>query len=511
MSSNASENNKRIAKNTMILYLRQLFVLVVSLYTSRVILLVLGVDDFGLYTLVAGVMSAMGTIISTTAGSAARFLTYALGKKDPDLALRTFETALFIQGCMALLALLLSESVGLWFLNYQLNIPPDRLEAANWVFQFSTIAFVFSIVQMPFASAVFAHEKMGVYASIEIFQVVTKLLIILLIDIAGDHDKLISYAFLMMVVSLCCSAFYIIYSKTHFAECRLVPKKDNSLVKSMLLFSGWELYGAFALVLAGQGPVFVVNTFLGVAYNGIVAVVSQVQTAVSGCASAISQASRPQIVKYYAEGRLSEMISLMNNLCSLITLVLAIFIVPLMAEIDFVLRVWLKTPPPEVASLTFIGLISTLVLSVITTLNAGIGATGKNWAMNVGSGTIFIGYFPLYYILLKLGLPLSWCYIGSIFLGFLVILYTAFLCQRQLEGYKVQTFLFRVYLPLFILVGIALLACFAVQRTMEEGWTRLLAVILTSTLTLGFSGFYIMLSRSQREAILRRLPIGRKA
>lgn len=510
MSSNASENNKRIAKNTMILYLRQLLFIIIALYTSRVILLVLGVDDFGLYTLVAGVMNAMGIILATTAGSGARFLTYALGKGDQELAVRTFETALFIQCGMALVAFILSETIGLWFLNYQLNIPAERLEAANWVFQFSIIAFVTSIIHQPFSSAVFAHEKMGVYATIETFQVVTKLLILLLIDVVGDHDKLISYAFLMMVISLCCSAFYVIYSKTHFAESRLIPKKDRSLIKSMLTFSGWDLYGAFTYVLAGQGPVFVVNTFLGVAYNGIVAVVSQVQTAVSGCASAISQASRPQIVKYYAEGRLSEMISLMNNLCALITLVLAIFIVPLMAEIDFVLKVWLKTPPPEVASLTFIGLISTLTFSVISTLNTGIGATGNNKALNIGSGTIFIGYFPLYYILLKLGLPLSWCYIGSIFLGFLVILYTAFLCQRQLEGYKVRTFLFRVYLPLFILVGAALFACFAVQRTMEEGWIRLFAVILTSTLTLGISGFYIMLSRSQRETILRRLPIGRK-
>lgn len=507
MPSSTSENNKRIAKNTIILYMRQLFVLVVSLYTSRIILLVLGVKDFGLYTLVAGVMSSMSVLLSTTATSASRFLTFALGKKDHLLAVRTFETALFIQTSMAFVALILAETVGLWFLNTQLNIPVDRMTAANWIYQFATITLFIGIVQMPYSSVIIAHEKMSVYAYVEMFQVVTKLLIVIALDFIGNHDKLIFYGLGMMSVSILCTAFNVIYSKKHFAECRLIPKKDNSLIKSMLLFSGWDLYGAVATILAGQGCAFVINLFKGIAYNGIVGIVSQVQSAVAGCATAISQASRPQIIKYYAEGRLPEMIALMNNLCALVTLVLAIFIVPLMAEIDFVLKVWLKNPPPEVGQLTFIALISTLSWSVITTLNAGIGATGKNFELSFGSGTILMLNFPINYILLKLGYSLAACYIAGIFIALSTIFNSVRLCQKQLEGYRISVFLRRVVVPLIVLVSLSLFISLSVQKTMEEGWIRLITVITLSTFTIATSGFFIMLSKEQRAVVLRRLKL----
>ena len=292
MSTQTSDNNKRIAKNTLLLYFRMLFMMVVSLYTSRVILNALGVEDFGIYNVVGGVV-AMFTVISGSLSAAiSRFITYELGKGDQSKLNRIFSASVTIQLLLSLIIVVLIESVGVWFLNAKMTIPINRIVAGNWVLQFSVITFVLNLVSVPYNAAIIAHEKMVAFAYISILEVVGQLLIALLIDFS-PIDRLVFYALLMCVVAIIVRVAYGLYCKRNFEECTYHWHWDKDILCTMFSFAGWNFIGATSAILRDQGGNIVINLFCGPTVNAAKGISMQVNSAITAFVRNFMTALKP--------------------------------------------------------------------------------------------------------------------------------------------------------------------------------------------------------------------------
>ena len=305
-----SANNKRIAKNTLLLYVRTLFVMVVSLYTSRVVLNTLGVSDYGIYNVVGGVVTMFGFINSSMTSATQRYITFALGKGDMTQLQKVFCTALQIHVFISVLIIVLGETVGLWFMYTQMQIPESRMDAAFWVLQCSIISTAIMIISVPYNADIIAHEKMSAFAYISILEVVLKLAVVFLL-LVFSYDKLILYAFLILMVQLLIRFCYSYYCNRHFEESKYHHVWDKTLFKEMTGFAGWSMFGNLSGVLFGQGLNMLLNVFFGPVVNAARAVSVQVQGAIQQFVGNFQMALNPQITKTYATGKMDDMHKLM--------------------------------------------------------------------------------------------------------------------------------------------------------------------------------------------------------
>ena len=297
--SDISSNNKLIAKNTVMLYIRMLLSIIVSLYTSRIVLQTLGVEDYGIYGVVGGIVTMFSFLNSSMAGATSRFLTFEMGKGDEERLKSTFSSALIIHIGIALLVLILAETIGVWFLNNKLVIPEGRMDAAHWVLQFSILGMIVGFTQVPYNATIIAHEKMDIYAYVELVNVFLKLGIVYLLNI-GNLDKLVLYAFLVLLVNVIVAIIYRIYCLRHYEECKFKFNFNKDISKSLLSFSLYNLFGNMGVVVNTQGTNFVINMFFGVIYNAAASIGTIVSNVVTGFASNVMTAFRPQITKSYA-------------------------------------------------------------------------------------------------------------------------------------------------------------------------------------------------------------------
>ena len=304
-----SANNKRIAKNTIILYIRTIVILVISLYTSRIILNALGVEDFGIYNAVGGVVAMFTVISGALSSSISRFLTYELGKGDKEQLKIIFSTSVNIQIGLAVIILSIGEIVGVWFLNYKMNIPPDRIIAANWVLQCSLVTFSIDLISIPYNACIIAHERMDAYAYISILQAILKLLICYAITFSPS-DKLITYAILLVLVSIIIRCIYAVYCCRHFEESKYIFTFNKPIMRDMTNFAGWNFFTNSAFVFNTQGVNILINIFFGVTINAARGIATQVENAVMQLVNSFTTAMNPQITKNYASGNRAEMLSL---------------------------------------------------------------------------------------------------------------------------------------------------------------------------------------------------------
>ena len=304
-----SQNNKRIAQNTLLLYFRMLFLMLVSLYTSRVNLNALGIEDFGIYNVVGGLVAMFSIISGSLVSSISRFITFELGTENKEKLKKVFSTAVSIQFFLVIIVVILAETIGLWFLNNKMVIPEERILAANIIYQFSIISFALSLMSIPYTGTIVAHEKMSAFAYISIFDVIGKLAVALTISIA-PIDKLIWFAGFIVFNSTIIQSIYIFYCKRHFEECTYHFIFDKSLLKNMFGFAGWNFIGSIAAILRDQGGNIVINMFCGPAVNAARGVAMQVNNAVSGFVSNFQTALNPQITKSYASGNYDYMMQL---------------------------------------------------------------------------------------------------------------------------------------------------------------------------------------------------------
>lgn len=408
-------NNERLARNTMYLYIRMFVILIVSLYTSRVILNTLGVIDFGIYNVVAGFVSLFGFLNATLSSSLQRFYNYELGSSGETGVSRVYSVGLKIHLVIALCLLLVLESFGIWYVNNVMVIPEDRLIAANFVFQAVIASMILIILQIPYLGAILAYERMNYYSLISIIDVLLKLVIVLVLPLF-QSDKLIIYSILLLLISLFDFVAYVIFSKRNFNGLQYTNNPDKSVLKGILSFSSWNLVGTFAFMLKGQGINMLLNSFFGPIVNAARGIAFQVNNAVSSFSGSISTSFRPQIVDSYAKNdyqRVSNLFYSEGRICfSLILLI----IVPIIMEMDMILHLWLGGDSiPENTSLYTILVLLDLLLC---TINPSIGqvafATGNIRRYQIANSCINLLLIPFCWLLLRFGFSATSVYILTI-------------------------------------------------------------------------------------------------
>lgn len=484
--TDTSANNKRIAKNTLLLYVRMLLTMLVSLYTSRVILNALGVEDFGIYNVVGGVVSMFSILSGTLSASISRFVTFELGRGNRKKLEEIFSTSVTIQVVMSIVIVLLAETIGVCFLNSQMNIPADRMVAANWVLQFSLLTFVIGLVSVPYNACIIAHERMSAFAYISILEVTGKLAIAFLI-MHSSIDRLILYALLMCVIALIVRLIYGAYCKNHFTECTYHFIFDKKLLKSMFGFAGWNFIGSASYLLKDQGVNIVINLFCGATVNAARGIAMQVNAAVNSFANNFIMALNPQITKSYAEGNKEYMNKLIFKGTRFSYYLLFCLSMPILADTEYILRLWLNMVPDY--SVWFVQLVLVLSLSDILyrpLLTAHL-ATGHIKMLQIVVGGMNMFILPLSYIVLYLGYdPTStlWICIFASVIGLFVRIWL----YKQIEDFNAGAFMKEVILNI-ITVTIVGGACVLSVRYNIPTTNNLLQLLL-------YSAIYFLLTLS---------------
>lgn len=440
MSTDQS-SNKRIAKNTLMLYIRMFISMLVGLYTSRVVLQTLGVEDYGIYGVVGGVVSMMGFLNASMSGATSRFITFELGKGDMQRVRDTFSSAMIIHIGIALIVILLAETVGLWFLCNKLVIPEGRMEAAHWVYQCSIISAAVGITQSPYSAVIMSREKMDIYAYMELLNVSLRLGIVYLLLI-GNFDKLILYAILTLGVSVLMAMLYRIYCIRKFEESHFKWMWNKKLLKPMLSFSVWDLYGNMSFSVLQQGRSFIVNIFFGVLVNAASGIASTVQGVLQGFSGNIVSAIRPQIIKSFASRNIERMQVLLENGIQFSTLFMMVICVPLILNIDNVLNFWLGSAPVYSSSFCVLLLLNSILNIVSSYLIIGIHANG-NVKLFFITGTLSLMQLPIVYLLFRnsLGSP-NWVYYAQIMFSLLVSFVLGFIVKYEIREIRIMPIFF---------------------------------------------------------------------
>lgn len=395
-------NSKKIAKNTLLLYVRMLLILGVSLYTSRVILEILGVDDFGIYNLIAGFVTFLAFISNSLVSAMQRFYNVALGEKDTKRYQEVFSMSINILVIFSLLILILGETLGLWFVYNHLNIPSNRFEAAIWVYHISLLTFIANTLRTPYHASIIAHERMSFYAYISLFEVFLRLgLIFLLTIIPGDH--LVVYSITYLAVILLVNIIYILYCKNSFSVCKYKFKKDRNIFKELLSFSSWTLLGQASVVVKNQGEAILINRFFSVAANAAMGVAVQVAGALEMFVSNFQTAFKPQLIQTYAAKDFETHYSLLYKSSKYSYFLLLIMFIPLVSNIDFILNLWLVDVPLYTNYFIVYILISYLFNALSNPLMVSIFASGKIREYQILFVTFFLAGLILIYFVLKLG------------------------------------------------------------------------------------------------------------
>lgn len=371
----------------------------VGIFTSRVIIDALGISDYGIYNVVGGFVSMFSILTGSLSVATSRFLTHALGTNDFEKLNRTFSTSINIHILLALFILVLSEVVGYWFLNNKLNIPIDRLDAANWVLQFSIISFVVNLINVPYTSSIISHERMGIYAYLSLFDVVIKLLIVYSLYVT-TNDRLIVYSFLYLITNVIVQIIYWAYCKKQFDECKYKFTFDKSMLKEMSSFIGWAFWGNAIVILKDQGLTILINIFLGTLVNAAQGIANQVNSIVNRFVNNFMVAVNPQITKLYASGNTGEMNTLILRSTKLSAFLMLVLMTPIIVNIDCILTIWLVEVPAHTNNLISIILFYSLVDCFTGPLITGILASGKIKIYEIYLTIIYLlNFIVMYYLL----------------------------------------------------------------------------------------------------------------
>ena len=494
-----TSNNKRIAKNTLILYFRMFLVMLVSLYTSRIVLETLGVSDFGIYNVVAGVVIMMNVINGALSVSTQRYLTYEVGKNDKVQFQKTFSISLNIFFALSILILIVGETLGLWFVNTYLVIPEDRIAAANWVYQFSLLSCIFSLLYNPYNATIISHEKMDIYAYIGIMEVILKLIIVYLLLVI-PYERLATYGFLTCLSTLITLIVYYVYTKQNYPETKYIKYWDKKLFKQLLAYSFWNLFGSLSGIAKGQGLNILINIFFGPSVNASRGIAYQVNGVVQSFFSNFYTAVRPQITKYYAQGDLPNMHKLVYNSSKLSFILILIVSLPLVIETPFVINLWLGQMPDYIVPFIRLIIMITAIESMSTPLMTAIHATGKNKNYQISVGIIMIMTLPVSYIFLRLGFSPISVFVVSLFLSLVSLFVRLYIAGKQTH-LSFSYYTKYVILRCFIVAVVACLLPIFLYKTIDENWSNSVFIIITSIFSCVLSAYFIGLTSTERNSI----------
>lgn len=485
------ENNKRIAKNTCLLYFRMLFVMGISLYTSRIVLKTLGIEDFGINNIVAGLASMFVFFASSLSNATQRFLNFELGKDNLKGANDIFNLSIFIYLGISILVFILAETIGLWFVMNKLIIPPNRISAALWLYHITIISSIFTLNGIVYNSVLIAHENMKVYAYISIFEGISKLLIAYALIIISC-DKLILYGFLYMLVTLGVQLCYLGICIRKYKECKFHFYFDATLFKKLFSFIGWNFGGTAVWAINQQGLNILLNLFFGIAVNAARGIAFQVNVAVSNFANNFFTAVRPQIVKSYARGDLDYFFKLIYSSSRYSFYLLLIICLPLLFRTEYIIRLWLGNIPEYTVPFTQWVLVFTLIDVLTNPIWAAVQAIGrlKNYCM-IGN-IVFLSAFPLGYLFLKLGLSPVSIFVAMVIARLLYIVISLYLFKRLIT-FSILSYAKKVLLPIALISTINTLFLYPINTMLSNtfiGFTLFsLLSILTSIITVYWIGF----------------------
>lgn len=494
--TDTSQNNKRIAKNTLLLYIRMFFTMLVSLYTSRIVLKALGFEDFGIYNVVAGFVTMLAFLNNSLSLATQRFLSVALGKGNFNKVKEIFSQSVIAHISLSLCIFIFAEVFGLWFLYNKLNIPPERFHAAFWVFQCSILSTIILICSVPYNALIIVHERMSAFAYISIFEVVAKLAIAYLLQIS-KLDKLIIYTILLLVLQLTIRLLYSYYCKKHFKESSISWHWNKPLLKKLTTFAGWTIVGNIATIMSSQGINMILNMFFGPIVNAARGIAVQIEGAVVGFAQNIQLAINPQIMKTYASGDIKQHITLVISSAKYCGIMLLIISIPILIELKDILTLWLGDYPDHTINFVRLIVITSIFNSTVNSSAISINATGKikNYQLVV-CGTMLL-VIPISYVLLKYVQIAEIVFVVNLIILFIAQIMRLFYVKKYI-GLSIMIFIKKVYLQLIICFLLMLILPYYVSEQIDNIYFRLFVVTIVAIIYGSIIVLFIALGKEER-------------
>ena len=500
--SEISSNNKRIAKNTVYLYARMLIVLFVSIYTTRVVLSALGVEDYGIYNVVCGFVSMFTFMNTTMSNSIQRYYNYELGKQSSEGFTSVYQTSLILQIILAAGILIVLEPLGIWYVNNKMLIPSDRLLAANYIFQFATVSLVFVILQAPYNAAIIAKEKMNFFAFASIVDVILKLAIVLPLPYYKG-DKLILYGVLLVVVSSFNLLIHFVYAKKNIDGLSFRFVFHRKLMKSIASFSGWSVLEMFAWMTQGQGVNIVMNVFFGPIVNAARGVAMQIQNSIQGFCTNLVTAFRPQLVQSYAQQNFSRTKNMMFSMTKIMFLFFAMITAPFIVEIDYVLGLWLGDNVPQyTAGFTVLMLLSMYPRNCVMAFSTVVQATGIIKKYQIWSTAIILMVLPISYLTLELGYsPLS-VYWVNLFIC-IVLFIVCFEQTMKVFPFSRIEYIKKVFIPCIVVTLLLFALLKLISTLLVESFVKLTLVCVLSVIITGSLSYALVFNAQEKKMITR--------
>lgn len=475
----------------------------ISLYTSRVILNALGVEDYGIYNVVGGFVTMFSLLSGSLSSAISRFITFELGKKDEEKLKRVFSSSVTIQIGLSLIILLIAETIGLWFLNYKMVIPVGRMTAANWCFQFSIITFAINLISVPYNAAIIAHEKMSAFAYISILEAIGKLTVAWCIAYS-PIDKLVYYGLLLALIAVTIRFLYGWYCKRHFVECSYHFIYDHSLLKQMFSFAGWNFFGTGSWLLMTQGVNILMNIYFGVVVNAARGIATQVDHAVMSFVNNFTTAINPQITKSYASDNKEYMFRLMFKGAKLSYFLILFFAVPILCETEMILQIWLKMVPDYAVTFIRLTIIISMIYSISLTMITAMYATGdiKKYQMIVGGSGMLV--FPMAWGSFLFGCPPETAYWSMLLIYVLQFVLRLFLL-REMVGMSIRDYMKEVFLKVTLTTIVAFSLPIVICIFLDASYIRFSILLFTSFILTLASIYLIGLSIDERDFLLNQI------
>lgn len=492
-------SGKRIAKNTVFLYLRMMVVMVINLFTVKLVLKALGTEDYGVFDVVAGVVTMMQALSTIIGSSTSRYVAYYLGERNITKVKEVFSNGLFIFGLFSVAIVLLGETAGIWFINNKLVIPPERLVAANWVFQFALLSFVCTIMQSPFFSVVTAHEDINIYAVITTSDCVLKFLFALSIPLVA-LDHLIYYASYLFVIPLLCLLAYIIISRKKYIECKNITKPTKECL-SMMSFSGWLLFASLAGVCMMQVNSILVNVFFGPLVNGARAIAIQMHNAVNSFSSSFLTAIKSPIIKSYSDKDFYHLDKIFDASNRFILYSLLVICIPLWLEMDTVLGLWLSIHDEETVLFARLLIGYTFIMALNNPISFIMHATGrvKEYHTKVEIPTLLC--IPFTYFLFKIGLPAFVTFIAMIIAAFASHIIRMVCLKKYYDRFSYSHYIFHIILPAVLIGIIGFTTSFLIHKYIDAYVLRLILVLISSTMVVLVLAYFVGFSSYEKDTI----------
>lgn len=497
-------SKRKIAINSVWLFIRMGFTIIVSLYTSRVILGALGASDFGIYNVVAGVITMFAFFSGSLSQSVQRYTNFFLAKGDVDSMIKVFSSAYFLVFALAVIIVVMGETLGLWFLNAQLKIPTDRILAANWIYQFTVISAVITLLAVPLQGLVTAHEHFSKYAKMSMLDVLFKLLIAYCVSIVNT-DKLILYGFLVCIAHVYLPTALLVHCKRNYVECSFSFSIDKAILKDVSTFSGWNLLGSSANICSTQGINMVLNIFFGPLLNASRGIAFQVSQQVDNLINNVQIAMNPQIQQLYSKNDHIGFMSLIIDNFKWNFMLYWIVALPLLMRTDYVVRLWLGDAIPDYTILFIqISLIRCLLKCFERPLNTCLFACGNMKWVNICASLVLLGEVVAALFLFKLGFPPYWCFLLDLIAVFIVVLQNSFF-SRAYTHFKLMVMAKDVMQPIIMAISVSLFVTSFINEYLDNSFVSFVNIVTASFIVNITTYYMLLLSKAQKAKLITNL------